>query len=88
VDVFDDFHELHFQIDQQREELKKRIDYIALAMIDETKKYEEKNLKILKENFYSFEKTQSLEDELNEIESLFRNPNLLIESIREIQQKS
>ena len=31
--------------------------------------------------------TQSLEDELNEIEDTFRNPNLLIESIKEMQQK-
>ena len=33
-DVFDHFHEMRFKIDQHREELKKRIDDIALGMID------------------------------------------------------
>jgi hypothetical protein len=43
LDVFDHFQELRFQIDQHREELKEKsdeIDEIALAMIDQTKKYE------------------------------------------------
>ena len=48
-DVFDHFHEMRFQVDEQREELKKRIDDIALAMIDEIKKHEETYLKQLKE---------------------------------------
>ena len=52
-DVFDHFQELRFKIDQHREELKKRIDDIALAMIDETKKYEEKYLKSLKEKIFA-----------------------------------
>ena len=40
MDVFEHFQEIRFKIDQHREELKKRIDEIALAMIDETNKYE------------------------------------------------
>ena len=48
TDVFDHFQELRFQIDQHREELKKRIDHAALAMIDKIKKYEEKYLRDLK----------------------------------------
>ena len=40
LDVFNRFQEIRFQIDEQREELNKRIDDIALVMIDETKKYE------------------------------------------------
>jgi transposase-like protein len=43
-DVFDHFQEIRFKIDQHREELKKRIDDIALAMIDKTNKYQEKYL--------------------------------------------
>ena len=41
-DIFNDFQELRFQIDEhrERERLKVRIDEIALAMIDKTKKYE------------------------------------------------
>ena len=33
------------------------------------------------------DQTKSLENQLNEIEDTFRNPNLLIETIREMQQK-
>ena len=38
-------------------------------------------------NFSSFEKSKPLEGELNEIEELFRDPNLLIQSIKEMLQK-
>jgi hypothetical protein len=86
-DVFDHFQEIRFKIDQQREEVKKRIDDIALAMIDETNKYQEKYLKELKESFSSYDDSQSLQIKLNELEETFRNPNLLIESIRDMQQK-
>jgi len=87
TDVFNHFHEMRFQIDEQREELKKRIDDIALGMIDKLKKHEELYLKKLKEHFSSFDQTQSLEHELNEVEETFRQPNLLIQTIREMQQK-
>ncbi len=33
------------------------------------------------------DQTKSLENQLNQIEETFRNPNLLIESIKEMQQK-
>ena len=36
-DVFDHFQEIRFQIDEQREELNKRIDDIVLATIERTK---------------------------------------------------
>jgi hypothetical protein len=85
-DVFDHFQEIRFQVDEHREELKKRIDDIALAMIDETNKFQEKYLKELKESFSSFDDSQSLENQLHEIEETFRNPNLLIEKIKEMQQ--
>jgi hypothetical protein len=92
--VYDHFQEMRFQIDEHRERLTEKsdaTDEIALAMIDESKKYEEMFLKNLKErfqvNFSSFEKSKPLEGELNEIEELFRDPDLLIQSIREMQQK-
>jgi hypothetical protein len=44
MDVFDHFHEMGFKIDEHRVELKKRIDDIALAMIDKTKKCQEEYL--------------------------------------------
>jgi hypothetical protein len=85
--VFEHFYEMRFQIDQQREELKKKIDDIALALIDETKKYEKIYLNDLKDKFSSFDENQSLDSELHEIEETFRNPSLIFETIEEMQQK-
>jgi hypothetical protein len=86
-DVFEHFQELRFKIDEHREELKKRIDDVALELIDKIKKSEEIYLSQLGERFSSFDVGQSLETDLNEIQELFRNPNLLIQTIREMQQK-
>jgi hypothetical protein len=86
-DVFNYFHELRFQVDEHREELKKRIDDIALEMIDRIKKHEETYLKNLNENVLVFDYSKSLENELNLIEETFRDPNLLIQSIKEMQRK-
>ena len=91
--VYNHFQEMRFEIDEHREQLKEtsaEIDDIALAMIDQTKKYEEMFLKNLNEsfqvNFSSSEKSKPLKDELNEIEELFRDPNLQIETIKEMHQ--
>jgi hypothetical protein len=86
-DVYNHFHEMRFQVDEHREELKKKIDDIALVMIDKIKKHEETYLNDLKEHFSSFDLTQSLEHELNQIEESFRQPNLLIQTIRAMQRK-
>ena len=86
-EVFDHFQEMRFQIDEHREEIKKKIDEIALEMIDKVKKNEEIYLENLKESFSSFDGTKSLETQLNEMEETFQNPNLLIETIKEMQQK-
>ena len=59
-------------------------------MIDQAKKHEEKYLQDLKENLFEtsyFEKTKSLEDELTGIEDTFRNPMLLIQTIRDMQRE-
>jgi hypothetical protein len=90
LDVYNHYQELRFQIDQHREELKEKsdeIDEIALAMIDQTKKYEALYLRNIKEGFSSFDDCKSLEHVLNQIEELFRNPNLLIQTIKDMQQK-
>jgi hypothetical protein len=84
-DVYNHFQEIRFQIDEHREELKKRIDDIALAMIDKIKKHEEVYLKELKKHYSSFDETQSLGHEMNQIEETFRNPTLLIEAIHSVQ---
>jgi hypothetical protein len=86
-DVYNHFHELRFQVDEHRERLKERIDDIALAMIDKIKKHEEVYIKNLKENVLVFDYSQSLKDELEDIQKTFRDPNLLIQSIKEMQRK-
>ena len=58
---------MRFQIDEQREELKKRKDEIALAMIDETKQKRRKLFKNSKKSLFeteSFDETKSHEDKL------------------------
>jgi hypothetical protein len=90
--VFNHFQEIRFQIDEQREKLKEKIDNIALAMIDETKKYEEIYLNNLKENlfetpYFNYKTQSSLEIDLNQLEDTFRKPNLQIETIKEMLWK-
>ena len=78
---------MRFKIDEYRERLKERIDHIALAMIDETKKSEASYFKNIKEHFSTYDDGKSLQIKLTEIEDIFRNRNLLIESIREMERK-
>ncbi len=89
LDVFDYFREIRFQIDEHRERLKQQIDDISLEMISEAKKQEETYMKNLKEVFESssFDDSKSLEDALTDIEETYRDPNLLIQTIQEMQQK-
>ena len=89
-DVYNHFQEMRFKIDKQREELKGKIDEIALKMIDDSKKHEAAYLKSLKEKLFeesSFDGKQSIANKLKELEDTFRHPNLLIETIREMHQK-
>ncbi len=74
-------------MDEHRERLKEKIDDIALAIIDKIKKHEEVYLKNLNENVLVFDYSKSLKDELADIQMTFRDPNLLIQSIKEIQRK-
>jgi hypothetical protein len=81
---------MRFQVDEHRERLKEKIDNIALAMIDDIKKNEESFLKSLRKCLFetqSFDEAKSHEDKLNEIEEMFRNPNLLIQTIQLMQRK-
>jgi hypothetical protein len=87
MDVFNHFHELRFQIDEHQDRLKERIDDIGMKTIDETNKYEVMYLKNVKEKLSSFDGMESLEDKFNDIEETFRDTKLLIESIKDMQQK-
>jgi len=88
LDVHKHFTEIRFKLDEHREELKQKIDDIYMEMIDNTKKFETTYLKSLEDkleaSLKSFE-TISIEQRLKETEETFRNPNLLIESIRDMQ---
>jgi hypothetical protein len=79
------FQEMRFQIDEHRENLKAKIDEVALEMIDKTKQLEAKYLTSL--NAISVETNKTLDLEIKETEEAFRNPTLLIESIRDMQLK-
>ena len=84
------FEEIRFRIDAQRDKLKVKIDQIALEMIEQTKKYETSHLEShtaqLESLAISFQ-TKSIDFDLNEIKETFRNPNLLIGTVREMQRK-
>ena len=88
LDFHNHFTEIRFKLDEYREHLKVKIDDINMAMIKKTKKFEPTYLKSLVdklgESLRSFE-TKSIEQSLKETEETFRNPNLLIESIRDMQ---
>jgi hypothetical protein len=87
LDVHNHFQEIRRNIDLHRETLKEKIDYIYMDLIEKTKKFEAAYLKSLEEHLEaslkSFEMT-SLEQSLKETEETFRDPNLLIDSIREM----
>jgi hypothetical protein len=88
LDVHNHFTEIRFKLDEHREQLKQKIDQIYLEMIDKSKKFEATYLKSLEDklnaSMKSFE-TKSLEQTLKETEESFRNPNLLIDTIRDMQ---
>jgi hypothetical protein len=90
LDVHNHFQEIRFKLDEHREELKVKIDDIYMEMIEKTKKIETTYLKSLENkletSLKSFD-TTSLEQSLNKTDDSFRDPNLLIESIREMQRQ-
>ncbi len=85
--VSNHFEQIRSQIDQHRDKLKHRIDCIALKIIYIYFKIQI-YFKSIKKSFSSFDQRKgSLEDETNQIEEIFRNPNILIQSIKAMQQK-
>lgn len=88
---YEHFSEIRRQIDIQREKLKEKIDEIALEMIDQTKKFKTSYMKILNEkletSLNSIIDSKPLDEQLKEMEETFREPNLFIESICDMQQK-
>jgi hypothetical protein len=89
LDVHQHFTEIRRNIDLHREKLKQKIDDIYMEIIEKTKNFEATYLKSLEDKLYASLKsyeTTSLEQSLKETDESFRNPNLLIESIRDMQR--
>jgi Fe-S cluster biosynthesis and repair protein YggX len=84
LDCYNHFQEIRRKIDVQREELKDQIDKHSLTMIDELKAIEEIYAKRIKE--FQVE-TYDLEQEKNILNETFRDVNLLISSINQLQDK-
>ena len=82
------YKDLRFKIDLHKEKLLKKIDAIYTEMIEETMEYEESCLKELHERLgissHTLAEKKSIEGEFKDLEEKFRDPNLAIESIREI----
>jgi hypothetical protein len=86
LECHEHFQEMRKQIEMQRD----KINDICMEMIETTQKYEKSYLKNLNEKLdtclKSFE-IKSVDEGLRELEETFRNPNLLIKSIKEMYQK-
>ena len=91
LDCHDHFQEVRRLIDMHRENLKEKIDEIYMQMIEKTRECEALYLKSFNEkldaSLNNYEANSSVDDELKEMEKTFRNPNLLIESIKEMHLK-
>ncbi len=82
------FSELRRKLDLHRENLKEKIDDIYIEMIEATKEYETSYLKRIGEKFDTSIKahdTKTLADKLKEMQEKFRDPNLSIELIQDMQ---
>ena len=83
---FDYFTELRRQIDIQREELKNKIDEIALKMIDQVNKKETDYISTMKQYLLAATPVD-IEQCMQSLANEFRNPNLIIEEVKRIQNE-
>ena len=84
---FNHFQEIRRKIDLQREELKQQIDKIALSMIEQTKKFESKYAKSLKENVENISNLfarNTLQIEQKNLNETFRDPTLTLDAIQKM----
>ena len=90
LDCHNHFQEIRFQLDIHREKLKEKIDDIYMEMVEHTKEFETLSLKSFndasKTILESFE-IRSIDEALNTIEEHFRDSNILIKKIQEINLK-
>ena len=83
---FDHFSELRRQIDVQREELKNKIDEIALKMIDRVNQKEKAYNKKIEESFLNSPRID-IEQSKHILANEFRKPNLLVEKVKQMQNE-
>ena len=81
INISKQFDEIRNKIDLQREELKKKIDEIALEMIDHTKE-KEKNLLNDLNRANSSIINSGVEEEGRQLLEEFRNPKMILENIK------
>ena len=86
INISKHFDDIRNKIDLQREELKKKIDDIALAMIDQTKEKEKTLLKELNRANSDILNT-GVEDEVKRLLEEFRNPNMILENVKSSIEK-
>jgi hypothetical protein len=86
INISKQFDEIRFKIDLPREELKKKIDEIALEMIDQTKEGEKTLLKDLNRANSNIFNTDLAEEGRRLLEE-FRNPNMVVANLKESIQK-
>jgi hypothetical protein len=84
-DCYNHFQEIRRQIDLHREKLIEKIDNIYMEMINRTKAVEASFMKSLNEKLIKTPK--SVEEDLEELETTFRNPNILLETLNEMLER-
>lgn len=82
LEIHEHFVEIRRKIDYQREELKNKIDEIALKMIDLTKEKEKCLIDSFTKDYTQILKS-NIETESRNLLEEFRNPNMLIENIKQ-----
>ena len=81
---FDHFSEIRRKIDLEREELKYKIDEIALKMIDQVNEKEKAYYLSMKQSFLAAYQVDIKECRQNSVKE-FRNPNLIIEKVKRLK---
>jgi len=89
LDFHNHFQEVRRKIDLQREELKEKIDKVALQMIEQTKIAEAKHKIEQKQKYDSVmfykNKKASQDQEIKDLEEKFRQPNLSLQPLKQLQ---
>jgi hypothetical protein len=89
LDFHNHFQEVRRKIDLQREELKDKIDKVALQMIEQTKIIEAKHKIEQKQKYDSVmfhkNKKSTKEQEFKDLEEKFRQPKLSLQSLKQLQ---